>query len=68
MLHDLNILDSLCMVLGVDFKQTITEIHPSLDDSVSTKNVSLKTMEKLFTTIQRLHAVKKQRLQQVHNC
>ncbi|XP_052211040.1 65-kDa microtubule-associated protein 3-like [Diospyros lotus] len=66
-LHDLNILDSLCMVLGVDFKQTITEIHPSLDDSVSTKNVSLKTMEKLSTTIQRLHAVKKQRLQQLQD-
>ncbi|GMP61794.1 hypothetical protein CsSME_00024120 [Camellia sinensis var. sinensis] len=65
-LDHLNTLNSLCVVLGVDFRQTVSEIHPSLDDSIGTKNVSTKTMERLSTTIQRLLQVKIQRLQQLH--
>ncbi|CAL5397983.1 unnamed protein product [Camellia sinensis] len=66
-LDHLNTLNSLCVVLGVDFRQTVSEIHPSLDDSIGTKNVSTKTMERLSTTIQRLLQVKIQRLQQVQD-
>lgn len=61
----LNSLNSLCVVLGTDFKETIKEIHPSLDDSKGTKNVSIKTMERLSTSIQRLREVKIKRFQKV---
>lgn len=61
----LNSLNSLCVVLGMDFKETIKEIHPSLDDSKGTKNVSIKTMERLSTSIQRLREVKIKRLQKL---
>ena len=65
MLDHLNTLNSLCVVLGVDFQQTIKEIHPTLDDSIGTKNISIETMERLSAAIQKLHEVKIQRLQQV---
>lgn len=64
-LDHLNSLNSLCVVLGMDFEETIKEIHPSLDDSKGTKNLSMKTMEKLSTGIHRLREVKIQRLQKV---
>ncbi|XAR54129.1 hypothetical protein NMG60_11029139 [Bertholletia excelsa] len=67
MLNDLNTLKTLCTVLGVDFKQTINEIHPSLDDSTATKDASTKTMEMLHIAIQRLQEIKIQRLQQLQD-
>lgn len=55
-------------MLGVDFKQTVTEVHPSLgDDSEGTRNMSNETIERLTTTIQRLREVKLQRMQRVIN-
>ncbi|KAF7153693.1 hypothetical protein RHSIM_Rhsim01G0147600 [Rhododendron simsii] len=63
----LNSLNSLCVVLGMDFEETIKEIHPSLDDSKGTKKLSTKTMEKLSTGIQRLREVKIQRLQKLQD-
>ncbi|KAI8572606.1 hypothetical protein RHMOL_Rhmol01G0212600 [Rhododendron molle] len=66
-LDHLNSLNSLCVVLGMDFEETIKEIHPSLDDSEGTKNLSMKTMEKLSTGIQRLQEVKIQRLQKLQD-
>lgn len=64
----LNTLNSLCLVLGVDFKQTVTEVHPSLgDDSEGTRNMSNETIERLTTTIQRLREVKLQRMQRLQD-
>lgn len=57
-------LNSLCLVLGMDFKQTISEVHPSLD-SEGFKNISNGTIELLAAAIQRLRGVKIQRMQRV---
>ena len=62
----LNTLDLLCLVLGIDFKQTVNEIHPSLgNDSKGTKNISNDTIDQLGTAIQQLRELKLQRMQRV---
>lgn len=58
-------LNSLCGVLGIDFKQTIHDIHPSLDDSQGVKDLTDDTIKKLTAEIQRLREVKIQRMQKV---
>lgn len=60
-------LNSLCLVLGLDFKQTSSEVHPSLDDSEGCKNISNDTIERLAAAIQKLREVKLQRMQRVKN-
>ncbi|BFG21761.1 hypothetical protein CerSpe_080350 [Prunus speciosa] len=57
----LNILNSLCLDLGMDFKHTIHEIHPTLDDSEGEKDVTNNTVDSLANLIQRLRKVKIQR-------
>uniref|UniRef100_A0A804MZT8 65-kDa microtubule-associated protein 3 n=2 Tax=Zea mays TaxID=4577 RepID=A0A804MZT8_MAIZE len=39
-MEHLNTLHSLCEVLGVDFKQTVNEVHPSLGEADGSKNLS----------------------------
>lgn len=64
----LNTLNSLCLVLGIDFKQTVTEVHPSLgNDSEGTKNMSNETIERLTIAIQRFREVKLQRMQRLQD-
>lgn len=58
----LTTINSLCLVLGVDYKQTIAEIDPTMDDSRVLKNISKDMIFKLSTTIHRLEELKKQRL------
>lgn len=60
-------LNSLCLVLGMDFKQTISEVHPSLGDSEGSKNISNGTIELLAAAIQRLRGVKIQRMQRLQD-
>ncbi|KAM7504663.1 hypothetical protein LguiB_003567 [Lonicera macranthoides] len=62
-----NTLNSLCLVLGIDYKQTVIEIHSSLGLSEGTKSISDDTIERLATTIQRLREVKIQRMQQLQD-
>ncbi|XP_059629457.1 65-kDa microtubule-associated protein 3-like [Cornus florida] len=62
-----NTLNSLCLVLGMDFKQTINEVHPSLGDSEGSKNISNDMIDQLATTIQRLRDVKVQRMQRLQD-
>ena len=63
----LNTLNSLCLVLGIDFKETITEVHPSLgNDYEGMKNMSNETIEQLTTAIQRLREIKIKRMQRVN--
>lgn len=65
MLDHLNTLNSLCLVLGMDFKHTVNDVDPTLDNSSSTKNVSADTIERLYAAISRLNDVKIQRMQKV---
>ena len=61
MVHD------LCTVLGMDFLSTVTEVHPSLDDSIADncKSISDDTLSKLDKTVATLHEDKKLRLSKV---
>ncbi|XP_022753089.1 65-kDa microtubule-associated protein 1-like [Durio zibethinus] len=54
----------LCSVLGMDFFSTVTEVHPSLDDStgVQSKSISNDTLLRLAKTVSALNEDKKQRL------
>lgn len=60
-------MNSLCSVLGLDFKQIVTEVHPSLGDSEGSKNISNDKIEQLAVVIQKLREVKLQRMQRVNN-
>lgn len=64
-LENLNTLNSLCLVLGVDFRHTIREIQPTLDDSNSTKNIHADTIERLSAAISGFKEVKIQRMLKV---
>ncbi|XP_021755656.1 65-kDa microtubule-associated protein 1-like [Chenopodium quinoa] len=57
----------LCSVLGMDFYSTVTEVHPSLNDSngVQSKSISDETLSKLAETVVALEEDKKQRLQKL---
>ncbi|KAL6130753.1 hypothetical protein ACLB2K_069132 [Fragaria x ananassa] len=57
----MNILKSLCLVLGLDFEHTIHKIHPTLDDREGEKDVTNITIEGLANSIQILREVKIQR-------
>ncbi|PSS32421.1 Microtubule-associated protein [Actinidia chinensis var. chinensis] len=64
----LNTLNSLCLVLGIDFKETVIEVHPSLgNDYEGTKNMSNETIEQLTTAIQRLREIKIKRMQRLQD-
>lgn len=54
----------LCAVLGMDFFSTVTEVHPSLNDStgVQSKSISNETLARLANTVLTLKEDKKQRL------
>ncbi|MBA0759337.1 hypothetical protein Gotri_022242 [Gossypium trilobum] len=54
----------LCAVLGMDFFSTVTEVHPSLDDTtgVQSKSISNDTLLRLAETVSALNEDKKQRL------
>jgi hypothetical protein len=59
----------LCAVLGMDFFSTVTEVHPSLNDStgVQSKSISNETLARLANTVLTLKEDKKQRLHKVVN-
>ncbi|XP_059651539.1 65-kDa microtubule-associated protein 3-like isoform X2 [Cornus florida] len=63
----LNTLNSLCVVLGMDFKVTISEIHPNLDDSSGTNNISSDTIERLSNAICGLQELKLERMQRLQD-
>ncbi|XP_049408245.1 65-kDa microtubule-associated protein 3 isoform X1 [Solanum stenotomum] len=62
LVDNLTTINSLCVVLGVDYKQTIAEVDPTLDDSRVLKNISKDMIFKLSAMINRLEELKKQRL------
>ncbi|XP_037413770.1 65-kDa microtubule-associated protein 3-like [Triticum dicoccoides] len=63
----LNTLHSLCEVLGIDFKQTVHEVHPSLDEAEGSKNLSNTTIERLASAVDRLREIKIQRMQKLQD-
>ncbi|VFQ75741.1 unnamed protein product [Cuscuta campestris] len=66
-LHLLESLNSLCLVLGIDFRNTVVEIHPTLDGSYASKSVSAQTIDRLTAVIHKLREVKIQRLNMVQD-
>ncbi|KAK2971749.1 hypothetical protein RJ640_022888, partial [Escallonia rubra] len=66
-LDHLGTLNSLCMVLGMDFKQTVSEVHPSLSESEEARSISSDTIERLAHAIQSLREVKVQRMQRLQD-
>ncbi|KAL2892408.1 65-kDa microtubule-associated protein 3 [Bienertia sinuspersici] len=66
-LDSLNALHSLCLVLGMDFQDQIRDIHPTLDDSNGTKNISDDTIGRLSIAIQNLREIKIQRLRRLQD-
>ncbi|KMZ75604.1 Microtubule-associated protein MAP65-1a [Zostera marina] len=62
-----NTVRDFCVVLGMDFFSTITEVHPSLDDSVGvqSKSISNETLSKLARTVLALKEDKKSRLEKL---
>uniref|UniRef100_A0A5B7AE16 65-kDa microtubule-associated protein 3-like n=2 Tax=Davidia involucrata TaxID=16924 RepID=A0A5B7AE16_DAVIN len=51
----------------MDFKVKISEIHPTLDDSKGTKDISSDTIERLSTAISSLQEIKIQRMQRLQD-
>ena len=60
-------LNSLCSVLGLDFEQTASGVHPSLGNSEGSKSVNNDTIKQLAVAIQELREVKLQRMQKVRS-
>ena len=67
MLEFVSTVHDLCAVLGMDFFSTVTEVHPSLNDStgVQSKSISNDTLSRLAKTVLALKEDKKQRLHKV---
>lgn len=67
-LDHMSSLNSLCLVLGMDFNQTMQEIHPTLSEGANmSKSISNETISKLANSIQRLREIKIERKQKVSN-
>ncbi|XVF12377.1 hypothetical protein REPUB_Repub08aG0112200 [Reevesia pubescens] len=63
----LNMLYSLCSVMGMDFKLTVTEVHPSLGNSEGFRSISNNTIGQLATLIKMLREIKIQRMQRLQD-
>ncbi|KAL2903616.1 65-kDa microtubule-associated protein 3 [Bienertia sinuspersici] len=66
-IEHLNVLNSLCSVLGLDFKETVREVHPSLAESEDSHSISTNTLQQLETAIFRLRELKIQRMQRLQD-
>lgn len=63
----MHILNSFCLVLGMDFKETVSKVHPSLGDYDGAKNLSNDTIERLMIATKQLREVKIQRMQRLQD-
>jgi protein regulator of cytokinesis 1 len=66
-LEYINEVHSLCIVLGINFGTTVNEIHPSLHQNgvEQSRNISDSTLDGLASTISKLKAERKSRIQKV---
>lgn len=62
-----NTIHELCSVLGLDFLRTVTDVHPSLDESEQSKSISNDTVNRLAATIETLREEKKKRMQKLQD-
>ncbi|KAI5444781.1 hypothetical protein KIW84_013164 [Lathyrus oleraceus] len=60
-------LRSFCSVLGLDFKQTVSKVHPSLGNSEGSKSVNNDTISRLDLATQELRGVKLHRMQKLQD-
>lgn len=65
LLELLNVVNTLCLVLGMDYKSTICGVHPSLDGTIERRSISADTIQGLSAVICRLKNVKLQRMQRL---
>ncbi|KAJ4771152.1 Microtubule-associated protein-like [Rhynchospora pubera] len=63
----LKTLNSLCIVLGLEFKKIVGEVHPSLDEGEESKNISSDVFNQLSSAIQRLQEIKIQRMKKLQH-
>ncbi|KAF2292049.1 hypothetical protein GH714_000357 [Hevea brasiliensis] len=63
----LDTLNSLCLVLGMDFKHTVSEIHSSFGDNEGSRNINTDTIQHLATAILKLREIKIQRMQKLQD-
>ncbi|GAB4858725.1 hypothetical protein Ancab_010199 [Ancistrocladus abbreviatus] len=66
-MQHLNNLNSLCSVLGLDFKQTVHEVHPNFVGSEETYCMNDETLQSLESAIKRLRELKVQRMQRLQD-
>ncbi|KAJ0764693.1 putative microtubule-associated protein, MAP65/Ase1/PRC1 [Helianthus annuus] len=66
-LDHMNTLNSLCLVLGMDFNQTVHEINPGLAETEGTESLSNDAIGSLAAAIRKLHEVKIERMQRLQN-
>ncbi|KAL2920533.1 65-kDa microtubule-associated protein 3 [Bienertia sinuspersici] len=66
-LENLSVLSSLCSVLGLDFNETVRELHPSLTDSEENHSISTATLQQLESELKRLQQLKHQRRQRLQD-
>ncbi|KAJ3685208.1 hypothetical protein LUZ61_014372 [Rhynchospora tenuis] len=62
----LKTLNSLCIVLGLEFEKIVQEVHPSLDEGEESK-ISNDVVNQLTSAIQRLQEVKIQRMKKLQH-
>ncbi|KAG8639865.1 65-kDa microtubule-associated protein 3 isoform X2 [Manihot esculenta] len=66
--ENLGTLNSLCLVLGMDFKHTVKEIHPSFGGGTEgLRNISKDTIQHLATATLKLQEIKIQRMQKLQD-
>ncbi|XP_019095676.1 PREDICTED: 65-kDa microtubule-associated protein 9 [Camelina sativa] len=63
----LRTLESLCSVLGLNFRETVTKVHPSLVESEGSRSISNETLNKLASLVKQWHETKIQRMQELQD-
>ncbi|KAK9672750.1 hypothetical protein RND81_12G121600 [Saponaria officinalis] len=63
----LSVMSSLCSVLGLDFKETIGEVHPTLAGSEETHSINTETLQQLESAIVKLRELKLERMQRLQD-
>ncbi|KAG6579651.1 65-kDa microtubule-associated protein 3, partial [Cucurbita argyrosperma subsp. sororia] len=63
----LQTLNLLCLVLGMDFKQTVNEFHPTLGDPEGPFTLTSESIETLAAAITNLREVKLRRMQRLQD-
>ncbi|KAM7274086.1 hypothetical protein ACFE04_028750 [Oxalis oulophora] len=60
-------LNSLSLVLGMDFQATVSDVHPSLLSAEGPRNISNETIQILATKVHKLREIKIQRMQKLQD-